>query len=90
MGFGHRVYKHSDPRSDVIKGWAIKLAAEDVKGRKLMEVAERIDAVMKREKNFLRTWISTVLSRITYAEFQRPFSLHSLSSQESRVGRPIS
>jgi 2-methylcitrate synthase len=50
MGFGHRVYKHSDPRSDVIKGWAIKLAAEDVKGRKLMEVAERIDAVMKREK----------------------------------------
>jgi 2-methylcitrate synthase len=50
MGFGHRVYKHSDPRSDVIKGWAIKLAAEDVKGRKLMEVAERIDSVMKREK----------------------------------------
>lgn len=50
MGFGHRVYKHSDPRSDVIKSWAIKLAAEDVKGRKLMEVAERIDAVMKREK----------------------------------------
>jgi 2-methylcitrate synthase len=50
MGFGHRVYKHSDPRSDVIKSWAIKLAAEDVKGRKLMEVAERIDSVMKREK----------------------------------------
>lgn len=50
MGFGHRVYKHSDPRSDVIKSWAIKLAAEDVKGRMLMEVAERIDLVMKREK----------------------------------------
>jgi citrate synthase len=22
MGFGHRVYKHCDPRSDVIKVWA--------------------------------------------------------------------
>ena len=50
MGFGHRVYKHSDPRSDVIKGWAAKLAEKDSKGQKLMAVAERIDAVMKREK----------------------------------------
>ena len=50
MGFGHRVYKHSDPRSDVIKGWAAKLAEKDPKGQKLMAVAERIDAVMKRKK----------------------------------------
>jgi 2-methylcitrate synthase len=50
MGFGHRVYKHCDPRSDVIKGWAAKLAEKDPKGQKLMAVAERIDAVMKREK----------------------------------------
>jgi len=50
MGFGHRVYKHCDPRSDVIKGWAAKLAENDPKGQKLMAVAERIDAVMKREK----------------------------------------
>jgi 2-methylcitrate synthase len=50
MGFGHRVYKHCDPRSDVIKLWAAKLAAKDPKGQKLMAVAERIDAVMKREK----------------------------------------
>jgi len=50
MGFGHRVYKHCDPRSDVIKGWAAKLAEKDLKGQKLMAVAERIDAVMKREK----------------------------------------
>lgn len=51
MGFGHRVYKHSDPRSDVIKGWASKLAENNEQGKKLMAVAERIDAVMKREKN---------------------------------------
>jgi len=50
MGFGHRVYKHCDPRSDVIKGWAAKLAEKDPKGQKLMAVAEQIDAVMKREK----------------------------------------
>ncbi len=50
MGFGHRVYKHCDPRSDVIKGWAARLAEKDPKGQKLMAVAERIDAVMKREK----------------------------------------
>ena len=50
MGFGHRVYKHCDPRSDVIKGWAAKLAEKDPKGQKLMAVAERIDAVMKQEK----------------------------------------
>jgi len=50
MGFGHRVYKHSDPRSDVIRSWAAKLAVNDPKGQKMMVVAERIDAVMKREK----------------------------------------
>jgi len=50
MGFGHRVYKYSDPRSDVIKSWAAKLAVNDLKGQKMMAVAERIDAVMKREK----------------------------------------
>jgi len=50
MGFGHRVYKHSDPRSDVIRGWAAKLAEKNPQGLKLMAVAERIDAVMKREK----------------------------------------
>jgi len=50
MGFGHRVYKHSDPRSDVIKSWAAKLAVNDPKGQRMMAVAERIDAVMKREK----------------------------------------
>ena len=27
MGFGHRVYKISDPRSDIIKAWSKKLSA---------------------------------------------------------------
>jgi 2-methylcitrate synthase len=50
MGFGHRVYKISDPRSDVIKAWAKKLAA--ARGdEKLYPVSERIEQVMRREKN---------------------------------------
>jgi 2-methylcitrate synthase len=50
MGFGHRVYKTSDPRSDVIKPWAGKLA-EGHGDQCLLPVAERIEAVMRREKN---------------------------------------
>lgn len=50
MGFGHRVYKHCDPRSDVIKVWAKKLADTTEEGRRMMAVAERIEAVMRREK----------------------------------------
>jgi len=50
MGFGHRVYKSSDPRSEVIKPWANKLA-EAHADQCLMPVAERLEAVMRREKN---------------------------------------
>lgn len=51
MGFGHRVYKHSDPRSDVIKAWAKKLADMSDEGKRQFAVAERIEQVMRREKN---------------------------------------
>lgn len=50
MGFGHRVYKHCDPRSDVIKVWARKLAEGTPEGQRMMAVAERIELVMRREK----------------------------------------
>ena len=50
MGFGHRVYTVSDPRSDIIKGWSEKLAEE--KGDEVLyPVSERIEQVMRREKN---------------------------------------
>lgn len=50
MGFGHRVYRISDPRSDVIKEWAKKLA--DATGdTRLYPVSERVEEVMRREKN---------------------------------------
>lgn len=50
MGFGHRVYKHCDPRSDVIKVWAKRLSAGDAEGDRLFAVGERIEQIMRREK----------------------------------------
>ncbi len=49
MGFGHRVYRTSDPRSDIIKVWAQRLA-DQVGAQQLLAVFERIEAVMRREK----------------------------------------
>ncbi len=50
MGFGHRVYRESDPRSKIIKAWSKKLAEEASK-MVLFEVSERIEQVMRREKD---------------------------------------
>ena len=49
MGFGHRVYTVSDPRSDIIKGWAKQLSDEQG-DTVLYPVSERIEEVMWREK----------------------------------------
>lgn len=49
MGFGHRVYRDSDPRSVIIKVWAKRLAEEAGEG-KLYSISERIEEVMWREK----------------------------------------
>jgi 2-methylcitrate synthase len=49
MGFGHRVYTISDPRSDIIKGWSHKLA-EANGDSVLYPVSERIEEIMWREK----------------------------------------
>ena len=49
MGFGHRVYTVSDPRSDVIKAWSKQLS-EAAGDEVLYSVSERIEQVMWREK----------------------------------------
>lgn len=49
MGFGHRVYKDCDPRSDIIKVWSKRLA-EATHSMDLYQISERIEAVMRREK----------------------------------------
>ena len=49
MGFGHAVYKESDPRNQVIKAWSQKLA-EEAGDTVLYPVSEAIDTVMREEK----------------------------------------
>ncbi len=46
MGFGHRVYTKSDPRSKIIKEYARTLT----KGGRLFQIAEAIEKVMWEEK----------------------------------------
>lgn len=50
MGFGHRVYTKFDPRSDIIKVWAKKLA-KGTNDKNLYAIAEKIEFVMRKEKN---------------------------------------
>ena len=49
MGFGHAVYRESDPRNAIIKAWSKQLAADAPNGE-LYEISERCEAVMWREK----------------------------------------
>lgn len=49
MGFGHRVYKAFDPRSNIIKKWSKKLAQHSKKSY-LFPISERIEKVMWNEK----------------------------------------
>lgn len=49
MGFGHAIYRESDPRNAIIKQWSRKLA-EDVGDNRLYPVSERVEEVMWREK----------------------------------------
>ena len=50
MGFGHRVYSKSDPRSDIIKKWSKQLA-DDCHDQRLYPVSERVEKIMWDEKS---------------------------------------
>ncbi len=72
IGFGHPVYTVSDPRNQTIKAIA-KGLCEDGDNMNLFNVADRIEAVMKREKNMFANldWYSAV----TYHMLGVPTSL---------------
>jgi len=72
IGFGHPVYTVSDPRNPIIKELAKNLCM-DGDNMNLFAVADRIEAVMKREKNMFANldWYSSV----TYHMLGVPTSL---------------
>ncbi|TFH90606.1 MULTISPECIES: bifunctional 2-methylcitrate synthase/citrate synthase [Vibrio] len=49
MGFGHAIYRESDPRNALIKRWSKELSLA-VGDTHLYAVSERVESVMKREK----------------------------------------
>lgn len=49
MGFGHRVYRISDPRSDIIKAWSKKLSIGADESH-LYAVSERVEEIMWEKK----------------------------------------
>lgn len=49
MGFGHAIYRESDPRNALIKRWSKELS-QQVGDKHLYAVSERVESVMKREK----------------------------------------
>ena len=49
MGFGHRVYTTSDPRSPIMKKWAERLS-HLARDQRIYPIAERIEKVMMDEK----------------------------------------
>ena len=61
IGFGHPVYTTGDPRNQVIKSVAKRLS-QQAKNEKLFDIAERIEHVMRREKNMFANldWYSAV------------------------------
>jgi len=61
IGFGHPVYTTGDPRNQVIKGVAKRLS-QQAKSMKLFDIAERLEHVMRREKDMFANldWYSAV------------------------------
>jgi 2-methylcitrate synthase len=50
MGFGHRVYKKGDPRSDIIKEYSRKLSQKEYGNPTLFKVSEYIENKLMNEK----------------------------------------
>ena len=61
MGFGHAIYRESDPRNDIIKEWS-KKTKEESTNKSLFEVSERVDKIMWREKKLFQRRLLSCIS----------------------------
>jgi len=50
MGFGHRIYKNGDPRSNIIKELSRKLSNTNYGRPLLFKISERIEEIVLKEK----------------------------------------
>ena len=50
MGFGHRIYKKGDPRSNIIKEYSRKLSLTKNGNPGLYKISERLEEIMGNEK----------------------------------------
>ena len=90
MGFGHAIYRESDPRNAIIKRWAKRLS-EDAGDKVLYAVSERVDEVMWREKNlFPNADFYHASGRITLWAFRRNCLRPYSSARESAAGQHMS
>jgi 2-methylcitrate synthase len=72
MGFGHRVYRVRDPRSEIIQKWAERLAGS-VGDERLYRVSVRIEQVMRREKGLFPNLDFYSASAYHYLGIPTPF-----------------
>lgn len=50
MGFGHRIYKNGDPRSDIIKGFSKQLSQQSYGKPDLFKISEHIENLLVTKK----------------------------------------
>ena len=50
MGFGHRIYKEGDPRSNIIKAASRQLSRQPYGNPMLYKISEHIESIMINEK----------------------------------------
>ena len=50
MGFGHRIYKKGDPRSNIIKEYSRKLSNTSKGNPLLFKISDKIEEIMLKEK----------------------------------------
>ncbi|MFW0089415.1 MAG: citrate/2-methylcitrate synthase [Coxiella endosymbiont of Haemaphysalis japonica] len=82
MGFGHRVYKTSDPRSAIIKVWSKKLSTQS-NNMHLFSISERIEKVMWKEKKLFPNL--DFYSALAYASCNIPMEMFTPLFVMSRI-----